>query len=189
MRNALGLAISRGPLFGLVARLVHQKGVDLVLEAADAIVSAGGQIVVTGTGERYLEHALQAKSRSYTQSIAVNIRYDEGEARRIFAASDFMLMPSRFEPCGLTQMYAQKFGSLPIGHHTGGLADTIEDGKTGFLFREPSLGGLLGAVCRAFSTYASKRQLNSMRRKAMERVFSWEDAAQTYGELYQRVAQ
>jgi starch synthase len=189
VRNAFGLAISRGPLFGLVARLVHQKGVDLVLEAADAIVSAGGQIVVTGTGERYLEHALQAKSRSYAQSIAVNIRYEEGEARRIFAASDFMLMPSRFEPCGLTQMYAKKFGSLPIGHHTGGLADTIEDGKTGFLFREPSLGGLLGAVCRAFSTYASKRQLNSMRRKAMERVFSWEDAAQTYGELYQRVAQ
>jgi starch synthase len=86
-------------------------------------------------------------------------------------------------------MYAQKFGSLPIGHQTGGLVDTIQDGKTGFLFREPSVGGLLGAVCRAFSTFASKRQLNNMRRNAMERVFSWEDSAHTYGDLYERVAQ
>jgi starch synthase len=100
-----------------------------------------------------------------------------------------MLMPSRFEPCGLTQMYAQRFGSLPIGRHTGGLADTIEDGKTGFLFREPSLGGFLGAVCRAFSTFGSKRQLNTMRRKAMERVFSWDDSARTYSDVYQRVLQ
>ena len=189
VRHTFRLAISRGPLFGLVARLVHQKGVDLVLDAADAIVSAGGQIVVAGTGEKHFEDALEAKSRKFAQSIGVNIRYDEGEARRIFAGCDFMLMPSRFEPCGLTQMYAQKFGSLPIGHQTGGLVDTIQDGKTGFLFREPSVGGLLGAVCRAFSTFASKRQLNNMRRNAMERVFSWEDSAHTYGDLYERVAQ
>ena len=189
VRHTFRLAISRGPLFGLVARLVHQKGVDLVLDAADAIVSAGGQIVVAGTGEKHFDDALEAKSRKLAQSIGVNIRYDEGEARRIFAGCDFMLMPSRFEPCGLTQMYAQKFGSLPIGHQTGGLVDTIQDGKTGFLFREPSVGGLLGAVCRAFSTFASKRQLNNMRRNAMERVFSWEDSAHTYGDLYERVAQ
>jgi starch synthase len=189
VRNTFGLAISRGPLFGLVARLVHQKGVDLVLDAAESIVSAGGQIVVTGTGEKRFEEALEAKSRRFADSIGVSIRYEDGEARRIFAACDFMLMPSRFEPCGLTQMYAQRFGSLPIGRHTGGLADTIEDGKTGFLFREPSLGGFLGAVCRAFSTFGSKRQLNSMRRKAMERVFSWDESARTYSDVYQRVLQ
>jgi starch synthase len=189
VRSVFGLAISRGPLFGLVARLVHQKGVDLVLDAADAIVSAGGQIVVSGTGEKHFEEALQAKSKRFARSIGVSIRYEEGEARRIFAGCDFMLMPSRFEPCGLTQMYAQKFGSLPIGHQTGGLADTIEDGKTGFLFQEPSVGGLLGAVCRAFSTFGSKRQLNTMRRQAMERAFSWGDSANAYSHLYQRVLQ
>ena len=118
----------------------------------------------------------------------MNIGFDERAARRIFAGSDFLLAPSRFEPCGLSQMYAQRFGSLPIGHQTGGLADTIEDGKTGFLFRIPSLEGFMGAVCRAFSTFGSKRQLNTMRRQAMGRIFGWKNSALRYAELYQRLA-
>jgi len=187
VRKAFGLAISRGPLFGLVARLVHQKGVDLVLGAAEAIVSAGGQIVVTGTGEKHFEQALEQASQRFANSIGVSIGFEEAAARRIFAASDFMLMPSRFEPCGLSQMYAQRFGSLPIGHQTGGLADTIEDGKTGFLFRRAAIEDFMGAICRAFSTFASKRQLNTMRRQAMARPFDWRDSALSYGNLYQRI--
>ena len=188
VRSSFGLAISKGPLFGLVARLVHQKGVDLVLGAAEAIVSAGGQIVVTGTGEKQFEQALERTSQRFSDSIGVRIGFDEREARRIFAASDFMLVPSRFEPCGLSQMYAQRFGSLPIGHHTGGLAETIEDGKTGFLFRSPSLEGFIVAIRRAFSTFGAKRQLNSMRRQAMARPAGWQGSALSYSALYEGIA-
>ncbi len=134
VRQQFGLALSRGPIFGLVARLVHQKGVDLVLSAADEIIEAGGQIIVTGSGEPEIEQALVDAHRRRPDAIGVAIGFNDGQARRIFAGSDFTLMPSRFEPCGLSQMYAQKFGSLPIGHQTGGLAETITDGETGFLF-------------------------------------------------------
>ena len=121
VRKQFGLAVSRGPIFGLVARLVHQKGVDLVLSAADEIVEAGGQIVVTGSGEPEIEQALIDAQRRRPDAIGVSIGFNDAQARRIFAGSDFTLMPSRFEPCGLSQMYAQRFGSLPIGHQTGGL--------------------------------------------------------------------
>ena len=132
MRKQFGLAVSRGPIFGLVARLVHQKGIDLVLSAADEIIEAGGQIVVTGSGEPEIEQALVDAHRRRPDAIGVIIGFNDAQARRIFAGSDFTLMPSRFEPCGLSQMYAQRFGSLPIGHQTGGLAETITDGETGF---------------------------------------------------------
>src|SRR5215470_17902692 len=111
VRKQFGLAVSRGPLFGLVARLVHQKGIDLVLSAADEIIASGGQIVVTGSGESHLEDALVAAHRRRPDAIGVTIGFNDAQARRIFAGSDFTLMPSRFEPCGLSQMYAQRFGS------------------------------------------------------------------------------
>ena len=116
-----------GPLFGLVSRLVHQKGVDFVISAAESIVGAGGQIVVTGNGERRFEDALDQLRQRFPGSVGV-ASFDERDARTIYAGSDFTLMPSRFEPCGLSQMYAQRFGSLPIGYRTGGLAETIDDG-------------------------------------------------------------
>ncbi len=187
VRKEFGLALSRGPLFGLVARLVHQKGVDLVLSAAETIIASGGQIVVMGQGEPQFERALQAAQRRRPESIAVAIRFKSGEARRIFAGSDFTLMPSRFEPCGLSQMYAQRFGSLPIGHRTGGLADTIVDGHTGFLFHEPSAESFLGAICRAFATFGRKQKFNLMRAQAMTQSFGWNNSAPLYHALYQRV--
>jgi starch synthase len=187
IRRDFGLAVSRGPLFGLVARLVHQKGIDLVISAAESIVSAGGQIVVLGKGEGHLEASMQGVASRFSDSVGVKIGFDEATSRRIFAGSDFVLMPSRFEPCGLSPMYAQRLGTLPIGHKTGGLAETIQDGKTGFLFRRASMEGLMGAVCRAFSTFASKRQLNKMRLHAMARRFDWQQPATSYDSLYHRV--
>jgi starch synthase len=188
VRKQFGLAVSRGPIFGLVARLVHQKGIDLVLSAADEIIEAGGQIVVTGSGEPAIEQALVEAHRRRPDAIAVNIGFNDAQARRIFAASDFTLMPSRFEPCGLSQMYAQRFGSLPIGHQTGGLAETITDGETGFLFSQPSIESFLGGVRRAFSTYMATEQLDAMRRSAMARTFSWNLSAALYSALYRRTA-
>ena len=188
VRRQLGLAVSRGPIFGLVARLVHQKGVDLVLSAADEIIDAGGQIVVTGSGEPELEQALVDAHRRRPDAVGVIIGFNDAQARRIFAGSDFTLMPSRFEPCGLSQMYAQRFGSLPIGHQTGGLAETIKDGETGFLFPKPSAESFLGGVRRAFETFRAKDRLNSMRRSAMARSFSWDLSAACYSALYQKIA-
>ncbi len=187
VRRDFGLALTRGPLFGLVSRLVHQKGVDLVASVAEAIVAAGGQIVITGTGEEQLETALRTIAARFPRSIGVKIGFDEGRARRMYAGSDFLMMPSRYEPCGLSQMYAQRYGSLPIGHKTGGLADTIEDGKTGLLFGEVSVAGFLGAICRAFSIFGSKREFLRMQLTAMERQFSWRQPAMNYDALYKNL--
>src|ERR1700752_3980225 len=186
VRKQFGLGVSRGPLFGLVARLGRPKGIDLVLSAADDIISSGGQIVVTGSGEARLEQALVAAHRRRPDAIGVTIGFNDAQARRIFAGSDFTLMPSRFEPCGLGQMYAQCLGSLPIGHQTGGLAETITDGETGFLFSRPSTESFLGGIGRAFSTFRAKERLDSMRRRAMARSFSWDIAAGCYGALYRK---
>src|SRR5690348_5407222 len=186
VRKQFGLAVSRGPIFGLVARLVHQKGIDLVLSAADEIIEAGGQIVVTGSGEPDIEQALVEARRRRPDAIGLAIGFNDGQARRIFAGSDFTLMPSRFEPCGLSQMYAQRFGSLPIGHQTGGLAETISDGETGFLFAKPSTESLLGGIRRAFSAFKAKDRLDAMRRRAMSRSFSWDLSAGCYGALYRK---
>jgi starch synthase len=188
IRRDFGLAVSRGPLFALVARLVHQKGVDLVLSAAETIVRSGGQLVVTGRGEARFETALKRAEALRPGAISVKLGFDDAESRRIFAGSDFTLMPSRFEPCGLSQMYAQRFGSLPIGHATGGLAETIDDDETGFLFSKASNESFLGSLCRAFSLYGLKERLAEMRGQAMSRSFDWQQSAGAYARLYRRAA-
>jgi starch synthase len=189
VRKSFGLAVSRGPLFAVVSRLVHQKGVDLTIAAAESIVSQGGQVAVTGRGEARLEHALQALAERHPGSIGVKIGYNEADARRMYAGSDFLLMPSRFEPCGLSQMYAQRFGSLPIAHRTGGLADTIEDGVNGFLFGEHSLNRFLDAIRRGLETFGSKSRLTAMRRAAMSRPEGWDRSAAKYQDVYSRACQ
>ncbi len=113
IRRTFELPESRGPLFSIVSRLVHQKGIDLSLEAAETIVASGGQLVVTGRGEPRLEDAVEKLARQYPHAVAARIGFDDAEARRLFAASDFLLMPSRFEPCGLSQMYAQRSARSP----------------------------------------------------------------------------
>ncbi len=189
VRGAFSLALSRGPLFAIVSRLVHQKGLDLAIDAAESIVASGGQLVATGKGEPRFEEAMRDLARRHPGSVGVRIGFDEEEARRMYAASDFLLMPSRFEPCGLSQMYAQRFGSLPIAHRTGGLADTIEDGVTGFLFNKFSSEGLVSAVGRAFAAHASRRELGRMRRLAMSQNFDWGRSASHYLSLYRRMVE
>jgi len=187
VRTSLCLRPSEGPLFGIVSRLVHQKGLDLVAEAANDIVENGGQIAILGLGDPEIEHMLSSTSRRHRNDIGVLIGFNEPMARRIVAASDFTLMPSRFEPCGLTQMQAQRYGALPIAHATGGLADTIDDGTTGFLFATPSSDALMAACHRAFDAFDDAGQLSDMRRAAMARCFSWSGAAAEYEALYRRL--
>jgi starch synthase len=187
VRDAFGLSVSRGPLFAIISRLVHQKGIDLAIEAADAIVSQGGQLAVMGQGEGQFETALQDLAARYPQAIGVRVGFDETQARQLYAGSDFLLMPSRFEPCGLSQMYAQRFGSLPVAHRTGGLADTIQDGVSGFLFSDVSMSGLMNGVTRALESFGSKPRLAAMGRAAMSRSFGWHRSALRYGRVYDRM--
>ncbi|WP_224104234.1 glycogen synthase GlgA [Vreelandella aquamarina] len=183
-RRFFGLAPSQGPLFAVISRLVHQKGLDLTIEAAKAIVHAGGQIVFMGCGERHVEDALRQLSQRFPGAISAYIGFDEYQARSLFAGSDFLLMPSRFEPCGLSQMYAQRFGSLPIAHRTGGLADTIEDGVTGFLFDDMQFESYMRAIQRAFAVYRSTDLFNAMRGAAMVGRYHWKQSIVPYSKLY-----
>jgi starch synthase len=187
VRTSLCLRPSQGPLLGLVARLVHQKGVELVGEAAAGIVEQGGQIAILGLGDAEIEHALNRTARRHRDDVAVLVGFNEPMARRIIAGSDFFLMPSRFEPCGLTQMQAQRYGSLPIAHAVGGLVDTIEDETTGFLFHELTADGVMAACRRGFETFANPDRMDQMRQAAMARCFGWSASAAEYTALYSRL--
>lgn len=173
------------PIFAVVSRLAHQKGVDLTLKVTDSIINAGGRLIVMGCGESELEARMQQLAKRHPRQVGVDTRFDETTARRIFAGSDFLLMPSRFEPCGLSQLYAQRCGSLPIARRTGGLADTIEDGLSGFLFRDPNLESYRGAVERALQVFKRPELLCAMRCKAMSAPLSWRKSVQPYTRLYQ----
>jgi starch synthase len=165
---------------------VHQKGIDFVIDAADEIVRHGGQMVVIGRGEPAIEDALTERFARDPRQLGLHVGYDETQARRIFAGADFLLMPSRFEPCGLSQMFAQKVGTLPIVHRTGGLADTVQDGVTGFQFAQLTVEAVCESVKRAFSVFGAKNVLSRMRSSAMSQSFSWRESAFAYGSVYQR---
>ena len=159
------------------------------IERAGPLVQIAGEIVKVDPRAALdgLGRVADAHAELYDRFIRDNVAQSNLVATRdIFAGSDFTLMPSRFEPCGLSQMYAQKFGSLPIGHQTGGLAETIVDGETGFLFKQPSAESFLGGIRRAFTAFVAKDRLDSMRRSAMARSFSWGISAACYSALYRK---
>jgi starch synthase len=197
LQHELGLAVQAdAPLFGVVSRLTDQKGLHLVLGAIDAILSRGGQLVVLGTGEAHLEAQFKARAAQHPQAVSVRIGYDEAYAHRIFAATDVTLVPSQFEPCGLTQMYGLKYGSLPLVHRVGGLADTVVDCSlenmaecraNGFVFDDFNPLALERAVARAFALYARKREWKTVRAYGMRQDLGWQSAARQYAALYQHL--
>ena len=189
LQERLGLAADEEvPLLGMVGRLTHQKGIDLVLAAADALVALPAQLAVLGKGDRDHEHALAALAARYPGTVAVANGFNEELAHLIEAGADVFLMPSRFEPCGLNQMYSQRYGTPPVAHATGGLIDTISDGETGFLFDRPESGALLGAVRRALALRRDPGRWRAMQRAGMTRDFSWAEPARRYADLYLRLA-
>ena len=187
VRQRFQLQPSAGPLFAVVSRLVQQKGLDLTHAVAADIVAAGGQIAIIGRGEPLIEEHMRQLGQRFPGHIGVHIGFDETDARRMFAGSDFLLMPSRYEPCGLSQMYAQRFASLPIARRTGGLADSIEDGISGFLFDQADTASYWQAIERALKVYAHPRLLHAMRCRAMTSRFFWSQAIAPYAELYRRL--
>jgi starch synthase len=176
------------PLLGMVGRLTHQKGIDLVIAAADELAGLPAQLAILGKGERDHEHALAALAARYPGQVAVVIGFNEELAHLIEAGADVFLMPSRFEPCGLNQMYSQRYGTPPVAHATGGLSDTITDGETGFLFDRPERAALLAAVRRALTARGEPRRWREIQRAGMARDFSWSEAARRYADLYLRLA-
>lgn len=192
LQREMGLDIDPDvPLFGLVARMTHQKGIDLVAGALSEIVVDDAQVVVLGSGDRALELTLAYAAHQFPGRLAVRIGYSESLAHRIEAGSDFFLMPSRFEPCGLNQMYSQRYGTIPIVRAVGGLRDTVTgvergpDLATGFLFEAPSAEALLEAVRQAKSTYRRTPELIArMRTNGMQRRFSWDGPAIAYEDTY-----
>ena len=187
------------PLFAVVSRLASQKGLDLLLTNVDYMLSLGAQLVVLGTGEPSLEQAFADKAAARPWQMSVRIGFDEAMAHRILAGSDVLLMPSRQEPCGLTQIYALKYGTLPLVRHTGGLADTVVDTNletlpagtaTGFVFhREDSwdLGETISRACILFRQ--DPRNWKQVQRQAMRQDFSWKTSAQRYMEMYAGIAE
>lgn len=185
-------------LLGFIGRLVEQKGIDLILATLDQFASLPVQLVLLGSGERRFEQALTAAVRRHPATLAIHIGYDESLAHRVEAGADAFLMPSRFEPCGLNQLYSLRYGTPPIVHAVGGLRDTVVDAKpatlragtaTGFCFEQASVENLLATVERAATLFAQPRQWPRLAKTGMRQDFSWQASAQRYARLYQTLLQ
>ncbi len=176
-----------GPIFGMVTRLVGQKGIDLVLGAIPGLLASGARLVVLGDGERRYEDAISGAARAYPSRIAAAVRFDDGLARQIYAGADFFLMPSRYEPCGLGQMIAQRYGTPPVARHTGGLVDTITHGQTGSVFDDAAPHAVVGSVAEASSVWRSS-SWDALRRRCMKLDWSWARSAALYESVYRLAA-
>ena len=175
-----------GPILGLVSRFADQKGIDLLLGAAPTLVDRGWRLALLGSGAEELEAWARDLAGRHPGRIGVRVGYDETLAHRVYAGSDALAIPSRFEPCGLSQLIAMRYGTLPIARATGGLRDTIDHGVTGFLFDHASVDGLLWAAEEARAAFEDGRAA-SMQREAMRRDFGWDRSAERYAELYAEV--
>ncbi len=185
----LGLDIDADtPIIAMVTRMTDQKGFDLVIQALDRIVEMGAAFVLLGSGNDHYENAMRAMEERYKGRVVSYIGYNAELANRIYAGSDFYLMPSLFEPCGLSQMIAMRYGSSPIVRATGGLKDTVShfDGEngTGFVFNDYDVNGLLWAVEQAVNVYRNKEQMAKLVQNAMRSDFSFAGSAELYADLY-----
>jgi starch synthase len=185
-----GLSEGGGPLVGIIGRLTVQKGFDLIEQAGDWLATQPLRLVILGSGERRYEEAVVELGRKYPGRVAIRVAYDNTLAHKIEAGADAFLMPSRYEPCGLNQIYSLKYGTVPIVRNTGGLADTVvdadlhpEDGN-GFVFHEYDSGELKDAISRALAAFADRPRWERIVRRGMEMDFSWEASARQYIDLY-----
>ncbi len=180
-------AAMQRPLLGIVSRFTGQKGCDLIAEIAEELFAEDLYLVALGSGEPEYEEAFVKLAATYPDRMGLCIGYDDGLAHRIEAGSDSFLMPSRYEPCGLNQIYSLRYGTPPIVRSTGGLADTIDE-TTGFKFNDFSAAALLGAVRQACTAWADREGWAARMKAGMSRDFSWKRSAQQYADLYDEVA-
>ena len=195
LRAAMGLGGDGDkPLMAMVTRLTHQKGIDIVVAAAEKILALGAQIAVCGTGDKELVGKLRGLQARHPQDVGLSIRFDEPLAHLIEAGADMFLMPSRFEPCGMNQMYSQRYGTPPIANATGGLVDTVFDefravdvAPTGFLMSEATPDALVEACTRAIAAYRDSARWRALQVNGMSRDFGWGAAAGRYLEIYEKM--
>ena len=180
------------PLVGLISRMVDQKGFDLLVEIGDELLGLGARFVVLGTGERRYEDFWRALAAKAPECVSVTVGFDEGMAHRIEGGADLFLMPSRFEPCGLNQLYSQRYGTVPVVRATGGLRDTVINYDavtatgTGFAFVEYSARALLGTLRWALSVFEDRAVWTRIQVAGMQQDFSWDRSARQYVSLYER---
>ena len=191
LQKSLDLKVdAKAPLAAVIARLDPQKGFDLLLEAAPKLLEAGGQLALLGSGQRlYLKDFAKLQER-FRGQVSLNEGFDQELARRIYAGADLFLMPSRYEPCGLGQMIAMRYGTIPVVRRTGGLADTVidfdddEQMGNGFVFEAFEATALVDATMRAMARFGDRRVWPALIRRAMKADFSWKTACQRYLDVY-----
>ena len=198
LRRTLGLdkSTAEQPLVAMITRFAAQKGLDLVIEALPELMQRSLELVILGSGDSSVENALRQAAAPFGDRVVLRLGYDEALAHQIEAGADMFLMPSRFEPCGLNQLYSLRYGTIPIARATGGLRDTIvdanaqhlaQDTATGFLFEEPSARALLSAVDRALALYQDRKSWKGLMRRGMAIECSWSRSAESYVQLYRQL--
>ena len=175
------------PLFGVVSRLELQKGIDMVLDGLRKMADVPWQAVILGTGDPKLEESARKLAADFPGRLHFEAKYDAKLARLIYAGTDIFLMPSRYEPCGLSQMIAMRYGCIPVVRAVGGLHDTVTDGETGFVFIQPKIKDFVSAVLRALEAYKHEETWRDMQVKGMSQDFSWTNSALKYLDLYRRI--
>ncbi len=183
LESEFGLEVGR-PILGVVSRFADQKGIDLLFGALPALLEQGWNLVVLGAGAPDLEAAAERAFAAHPGRVGGRVGYDDGLARRIYGGADALAIPSRFEPCGLAQLIAMRYATVPVARATGGLADTIDDGRTGFLFDPATVAGLVDAAGRARRAHADRRAWDALRTAAARERFDWARAVAAYDALY-----
>ncbi len=195
LQRSQGLPEQPSLLIGMIQRLAEQKGIDLFVQGIEALLALPMQVVILGTGDPVYHDQLTQLARRFPDRLAVNLKFDNALAHQIEAGADAFLMPSRFEPCGLNQMYSMRFGTVPIARKVGGLADTVVDATpetlrdgtaTGFVFGEHSARALVDAVTRAVRAYQDQALWTRLRQAGMQQDHSWDRSARAYVGLYER---
>jgi starch synthase len=192
LQKECGLKVDKSaPLIGVVSRLDHQKGLDIAAEAMWKLLTKGSaQFVLLGTGTRDIEAIFKTWASDFPKMASINLKFDSALASRIYAGADIFLMPSRYEPCGLSQMIAMRYGAVPVVRATGGLVDTVKPYRsgrgTGFVFKEYSGTALLRSLKRALEVYHERSEWSGLQLRGMANRFTWQSAAEKYVKLYER---
>jgi starch synthase len=192
LQKECGLPETDSPVSGMVSRLSSQKGLDLVVESLERILESGAQIIILGKGDEYYHRIFSNLHARYSGKLSVTIGFDNSFAHRIYAGSDIFLMPSKYEPCGLGQLIALRYGTIPVGRKTGGFADSIKEydpssgSGTGFLFKGYTPDDLINAIKKAEKLYKNKTVWESITREAMSQDFSWRHSAKEYIAIYKK---
>ena len=183
------------PVVGIVSRLAGQKGLDIVCEALPSLFALGIRLIILGTGEAKIQDGLLEARKDFPNQLGLKIAFDEKIAHLIYAGSDFFLIPSRYEPCGLTQMYSLRYGTVPVVRATGGLDDSIREFDperstgNGFKFEEASPDALVMAVSKALGVFGRPHDWRTLMMNAFDSDFSWEKSAGEYMRLYSKLAE